>query len=196
MKTTLSLAALALSLPLASVAAPESYTFDSPHSIPTFSIDYIGFTTIRGRFDKASGKFTIDRAAKTGSLDYVIDTTSVNTGDIDRGSRPRTRDEHLKTPDFFSVAEFPRMTFKASNVKFTGDFPSELQGDLTMVGVTRPVSLKIERWKCGTNPFYKREGCGGDAVASIKRSDFGMKYGIPMLGDDITLNLSFFGFKD
>lgn len=196
MKTTISLAVLAVSLPLASIAAPESYTLDSPHSISTFNVDYIGFTTIRGRFDKTSGKFIIDRAAKTGSLEYVIDTTSVNTGDIDRGSRPRTRDEHLKTPDFFNVAEFPRMTYKASNVKFTGDFPSEVQGDLTMLGVTRPVTLRVDRWKCGVNPFYKREACGGDAVAKVKRSDFGMKYAIPLLADEVTLNLSFLGFKD
>lgn len=196
MRTRISLAALAVSLPLTCVAAPESYTFDPPHSIATFDVDYVGFTTIRGRFDKASGKFTIDRVAKTGSLDYVVDTTTVNTGDVDRGSRPRTRDEHLRTPDFFNVAEFPRMTFKASTVKFTGDFPSELQGELTMIGVTRPVTVKIERWKCGMHPFTKREACGGDAVARIKRSDFGMKYGMPALGDDITLHLSFLGFKD
>ena len=186
----------ALFLPMAVVAAPESYTFDPPHSIPGFSVDYIGFTTIRGHFTKASGKFIIDRAAKSGSLEYVIDTASVTTGDLERGSRARTRDEHLRTADFFNVAEFPRMTFKAGNVKFSGDYPTEFQGDLTMLGVTKPVSVKVERWKCGIHPFSKREACGGDAVARVKRSDFGMKYGIPMLGDEITLNLSFVGFKD
>lgn len=196
MKTTLSLTALALSLPLAAVAAPESYTLDPPHTSATFNVDYIGFTTIRGRFDRSSGKFTIDRSAKTGSLEYVIETASVSTGDVERGSRPRTRDEHLKTPDFFNVAEFPRMSFKASNVKFTGDYPPEVQGELTLLGVTKPVTLKVERWKCGMNPFYKRESCGGDAVAKVKRSDFGMKYGIPALADEIVLNLSFVGFKD
>ena len=196
MKIRLSLAVLAISMPLASVAAPESYTFDPPHTVPAFSLDYLGFMTIRGRFEKASGKFTIDRVAKTGSLDYVIDTTSVSTGDVDRGSRPRTRDEHLKTPDFFNVAEFPRMTFKASNVKFTSDFPAELQGELTMLGVTKPVTLKVERWKCGAHPFNKRETCGGDVVGKVKRSEFGMKYGIPAISDEITLNLPFLSYKD
>ena len=196
MKATRSLAVLVVSLPLAAVAAPENYTLDSPHTSAMFNVDYIGFTTIRGRFDKSSGKFTIDRTAKTGTLEYVIETASVSTGDVDRGSRPRTRDEHLKSADFFNVAEFPRMTFKASNVKFSGDYPSEVQGDLTMLGVTKPVIVKVERWKCGINPFYKREACGGDAVAKVKRSDFGMKYAIPALADEISINLSFLGLKD
>lgn len=196
MKTVLSVGALAMLVPATSIAGPESYTLDPPHSIPAFSVDYIGFTTIRGYFPKSSGKFTIDRVARTGSLEYVVETASITTGDLDRGSRPRTRDEHLRTPDFFNVAEFPRMSFKAGNVKFSGDHPTEFQGELTMLGVTRPVSIKVERWKCAMHPFYKKEACGGDAVARVKRSDFGMKYGLPMLGDDITLHLSFLGMKD
>ena len=88
------------------------------------------------------------------------------------------------------------MTFKASNVKFTGDFPAELQGELTMLGVTKPLTLKVERWKCGTHPFNKRETCGGEAVGKLKRSEFGMKYGIPAISDQITLYLSFLSYKD
>ena len=190
------MAALTLALPLAAIGAPESYTMDPPHSIPQFELDYIGFTTIRGRFDKTSGKFTIDRAAKTGSVDFVIDAASVTTGDTERGNRPRTRDEHLRTADFFNVAEFPRLTFKGTAVRFEGDAPAQIDGQLTIVGVTRPVTLKVERWKCGMHPFYKREACGGDALTRIKRSEFGMKYGIPALGDEVTLHIGVLGFKD
>lgn len=188
--------ALILALPVAAIGAPESYTMDPPHSIPQFELDYIGFTTIRGRFDKTSGKFTIDREAKTGSVDFVIDAASVTTGDTERGSRPRTRDEHLRTADFFNVAEFPRLTFKGTAVRFQGEAPAQIDGQLTMLGVTRPVTLKVERWKCGTHPFYKKEACGADAVTRIKRSDFGMKYGIPALGDEVTLHIGVLGLKD
>jgi polyisoprenoid-binding protein YceI len=196
MKNGTSIVAAALALPIAATGAPESYTMDPPHSIPQFELDYIGFTTIRGRFDKTSGKFTIDRAAKTGSVEFAIDAASVTTGDTERGSRPRTRDEHLRTADFFNVAEFPRLTFKGAAVRFNGDAPVQIDGQLTILGVTRPVSLKVERWKCGTHPFYKREACGGDAVAKVKRSEFGMKYGIPALGDEVTLHIGVLGMKD
>jgi polyisoprenoid-binding protein YceI len=196
MKNRIEVAAFAMALPLAASGAPESYTMDPPHSIPQFGIDYVGFTTIHGRFDKTSGKFTIDRAAKTGSVEFVIDAASVTTGDTERGNRPRTRDEHLRTADFFNVAEFPRVTFKGSSVRFSGDAPAEVDGQLTILGVTRPVTLKVERWKCGMHPFSKKEACGADAVAKLKRSDFGMKYGIPALGDEVTLLIKVLGFKD
>jgi len=196
MKSRTTIGAFALAFPLAAAAAPESYTMDPPHSIPQFELDYIGFTTIHGRFDRTTGKFTIDRAAKTGSVEFVIDAASVTTGDIERGSRPRTRDEHLRTADFFNIAEFPRLTFKGSAVKFTGEAPAQIDGQLTMLGVTRPVTLKVERWKCGTHPFYKKEACGADAVATLRRSDFGMKYGIPALGDEVKLHIGILGMRD
>lgn len=196
MKKRITLTAIALTLPMAVAAAPETYTMDPPHSIPQFELDYIGFTTIRGRFDKTSGKFTIDRSARTGSVEFVIEAASVTTGDTERGSRPRTRDEHLRTADFFNVAEFPRLTFKGTSVKFAGEAPAQIDGQLTMLGVTRPVTLKVERWKCGVHPFYKKDACGADAVAKLKRSDFGMKYGIPALGDEVSLHIGILGLKD
>lgn len=183
-------------LPLIAAAAPESYAMDPPHSIPQFALDYVGFTTIHGRFDRISGKFTIDRSAKTGSVEFVIDAASVTTGDTERGNRPRTRDEHLRTADFFNVAEFPRLTYKGSAVRFVGDAPAEIEGQLTILGVTKPVTLKVERWKCGVHPFSKKEACGADASAKLKRSDFGMKYGIPALGDEVALQIRVLGFKE
>jgi polyisoprenoid-binding protein YceI len=196
MKKRITMTAIALALPMAAAAAPETYTMDPPHSIPQFELDYIGFTTIRGRFDKTSGKFTIDRSARTGSVEFVIEAASVTTGDTERGSRPRTRDEHLRTADFFNVAEFPRLTFKGTSVKFAGEAPVQIDGQLTMLGVTRPVTLKVERWKCGVHPFYKKDACGADAVAKLKRSDFGMTYGIPALGDEVSLHIGILGLKD
>ena len=184
-------------LPFVAVAQTENYVIDPFHTVPYFEVDHLGFATIRGMFSKTSGKFTIDRAAKTGSLEAVIPTATVNTGDPDREGRPRTRDEHLRTPDFFNSAEFPAMTFKSTAVKFAGDNPETIEGSLTLLGVTKPVSLKVERWRCGPDPRTqgKRYQCGGNASGSFKRSDFGMKFGVPSVGDEVKLWMSFYGFR-
>ena len=192
----MTLSALALAMPLAAVCAPESYTLDPYHTYPHFAVDHLGVSTMWGRFDKSSGKFTIDRAARTGALELTVDTTSLSTGDHDKGNRTRSRDEHLRGADFFNVAEFPRITFKAADVKFNGDNLAEVTGQVTLLGVTRPLTLKVERWICKDNPFNKKPMCGGNASGAIKRSDFGMKYGLPAVGDDIRLHIEFEGYKD
>ncbi len=193
--TRFTLGALALTVPLAVAAAPESYTLDPYHTYPHFAVDHLGLSTMWGRFDKASGKFTIDRAAKKGSLELTVETASLSTGDADKGSRPRSRDEHLKSADFFNVAEFPRMTFKADSVKFDGDAPTEISGQLTLLGVSKPLTLKIERWVCKDHPFSKKPVCGGNASGALKRTDFGMKYGVPAVGDEIRLYVEFEGYR-
>jgi polyisoprenoid-binding protein YceI len=189
------LAAAVLALPLAAAATPETYQIDEHHSFPNFTIDHLGFSTIFGRFNKSSGSFTVDFQAKTGSVEMTIDTASVDTGDHERDGRPRTRDEHLRSADFFNVAEFPRMTFKSTGVKFNGDAVSEIDGQITMAGVTKPLTLKLERWKCGAHPFTKKAMCGGNAVGTLKRSEFGVKYGVPAIGDEVKLNISFEAYK-
>ncbi len=190
---------VAVALPLAAAAETESYTIDPTHTVPYFDVDHLGFATMRGRFDRATGKFSIDRAAKTGAIEIAIPTAAVSTGDTDRGSRPRTRDEHLRTPDFFNVAEFPAMTFKSTKLNFSGENPTSVEGNLTLLGVTKPLTLTLERWKCGPDMRTqgKRYQCGGNATGSFKRSDFGMKYGLPVVvGDEVKLWMSFYGFKD
>ena len=190
------LGALALALPLAAGAAPENYTLDPYHTYPHFAVEHFGVSMIWGRFDRSSGKFMIDRAAKKASLELAVNTASVSTGENDKGSRPRSLDDHLKAADFFNVAEFPRMTFKASDVKFIGDNPAEVTGELTLLGVTRPLTLKVERWVCKDNPFNKKPMCGGNASGTLKRSDFGMKYLVPLVGDEVRLYVGFEGYKD
>ena len=187
---------IAAALPLAALAAPESYTLDPYHSFPHFDVSHFGYTSIRGRFDKTVGKFTIDRAARTGSLEITVQTATVTTGDNERGSRPRTRDEHLRTADFFNVAEYPTMTFKSTGVKFSGDNPAQVEGQLTMIGVSKPLTLQMESWRCGAHPVNKREMCGGSATATFKRTEFGMKFGVPALGDEIKLWIGFEAYKD
>ena len=189
------LSALALALPVAASAAPETYVLDPHHTYPHFAVEHLGVSLYWARFDRSAGKFTIDRTAHRGTLELTVDTSTVSTGDNDRGGRPRTLDEHLKSADFFNVAEFPRMTFKADEVKFSGDHPAEVIGQLTLLGVSRPLTLKIERWVCKDHPFSKKPMCGGDASATIKRSDFGMKYGLPAIGDEIRLFMGFEGYR-
>ena len=190
------LGAFALAFPLAALAAPENYTIDPNHTFMYWEVEHLGVSTQRGRFERSSGKFTLDHAAKTGVVELAVETASLSSGDNVKGSRPRTLDDHLRTADFFNVAEFPRMTFKSTGVKFAGDNPTEIAGQLTLLGVTKPLTLKVERWVCKDNPMSKKPMCGGNATAALKRSDFGMKYGIPAIGDELKLWFEFEGYKD
>ncbi len=194
--TKLTLALIASTIPFAAVAAPESYTLDPYHTYPNFEVNHLGYSKMRGRFDKSAGKFTIDRAAKTGTIDLTVQTTSITTGDNDKGNRPRARDDHLRSADFFNVVEFPTMTYKAATVKFSGDNVSSVEGNLTLLGVSKPLVLAVDNWKCGPHPVSKKEMCGANAHGTFKRSDFGMKYGIPAVGDEITLWVELEAYKD
>ena len=190
------IAALLASTSLVAFAAPESYTIDPTHSFVHYEVEHLGVSMQRGRFDRTSGKFTLDRAAKTGGVELSIESGSISSGDNVKGSRPRTLDDHLKTADFFNAAEFPRVTFKSTGVKFAGDNPSEVAGTLTLLGVSKPVTLKVERWVCKENPMSKKPMCGGNASTTIKRTDWGMKYGVPVIGDEVRLWMSVEGYKD
>jgi len=189
------IAAVSTLMPFAAWGAPEIYQLDPYHTFPHFAVDHLGVSTVWGRFDKTTGTFTFDRAARTGSVEIEVETASLSTGDTEKGYRPRTRDEHLRAADFFNVAEFPRMTFKSTSVKFSGDSPSEIRGQLTLLGVTRPVTFKIDRWTCRDHPYARKHMCGGDASGRIKRSDFGMKFGIPSISDEVRLFLDFEGYR-
>ena len=171
--------AISVALPMSAFAA-DSYIVDSYHTFPHFSINHLGFSTLQGRFDKTSGTVTLDRAAKTGSVNISIETGSVSTGYV-------KRDEHLKSPDFFNAAEFHAITYQSTAVHFKGDKPASVDGNLTIMGVTKPVTLTIDAFNCGTNPMSKKDECGAGASAQIKRSDFGVKYGLPVIGDDVKL---------
>ena len=190
----LGLSLLLAAMPIA--AAADNFTVDPLHSSVNFSVDYTGLTTIYGRFDKFSARFTLDRAAKAGSVEFAIDSASVDTNENDKGSRARSRDEHLRSADFFNAAEFPKLTYKSSKVTFNGDNPATIEGSLTLLGATQPVALTLERFKCNPATATAKEKCGGVAVGKLKRSDFGMKRGIPSLGDEISLVIAFVADKD
>ncbi len=168
---------------IAPTAWAGSYTLDPTHTYPHFTIMHLGFSTMHGRFDKTEGSLELDTAKKTASVSITIDAASINTGFI-------KRDDHLRSPDFFNVAEFPKITYKSTKVSFNGDTPSQVEGELTIMNVTKPVTLEITHAKCGPHPMPQMKGkevCGFNAKGAIKRSDFGIKYGLPAIGDDVAL---------
>ncbi len=194
--TRLSSLLVALLLPLAAVAAPETYTLDPTHTNPNFSVQHLGMSTVWGHFERATGKVVIDRAAKTGSIEVKIPTATISTGDAKRTDGQRSRDEHLRTTDFFNVAEFPDMVFKSTKLNFTGDKVHSIDGTLTLLGVTKSVTLTASSFNCGANPMSKKDMCGADLVGTIKRTDFGMKYAVPAIGDEVKLFIAVEGYKD
>jgi polyisoprenoid-binding protein YceI len=190
MKPTFLAAAIATLLAASPAFAElETYTVDPAHTRPTYEVSHLGYSMQRGRFNKASGKITLDTAAKKGSADIAIDTASVDSG------VPKL-DEHLRSEDFFNAAKNPQITFRSSNFKFDGDKVKSATGDLTMNGVTKPVTLTATMFNCGPHPMTKKKQCGGDFVTTLKRSDYGMKYALPVLGDDVTLRIPVESIKD
>jgi polyisoprenoid-binding protein YceI len=185
-KKSLFLLAGALALP---AYAADSYTVDSRHTWPQYEIMHLGFSTQRGRFDETAGKITLDRAAKTGTVNIVIKSGSISTG-------LAKWDEHMKSEDFFNAAKFPEMTFKADKVVFEGDKPASLPGQFTLLGVTKPLTLTITHFGCGPHPVNKKEVCGADAEGTIKRSEYGMTKYLPGISDEVKLVINIEAFKD
>lgn len=189
MSRLMSAAVLAL-CPLTVLAAPQTYVIDTLHSYPNFTINHLGMTTLHGRFDKMTGKVVFDPAAKTGSLEAKVATASVTTGDAKRTDGARSRDEHLRAADFFNSAEFPEMTYKSTRFNFSGESVESIDGTLTLLGMSKPVKLNVTSFKCGPHPFNKKPMCGAYVEGMIKRTDFGMKFGVPAISDEVKLTIS------
>ena len=183
-------------LPLGAMAAPETYVMDPAHTIANFTISHFGMSTVYGHFEKATGKVVLDRAARTGSVEVKIPTVTVSSGDAKRADGTRSRDEHLRSADFFNVAEFPEMTYKSTKVNFAGDKVESVEGNLTLMGVSKPVKLTATSYNCGPNPFSKKEMCGADLAGSLKRTDFGIKFGVPAISDDVRLMIAVEAYRE
>jgi polyisoprenoid-binding protein YceI len=157
----------------AAVAAPVTYNVDPEHTHPSFEADHFGGMSIwRGRFNETHGTIVLDRDAKTGTVDVTIDTKSIDLGHEKLYA-------HLTGTDagMFDVAKYPSATYKGKLAKFKDGAPTEVQGELTLHGVTKPVTLTINSFKCMTHPMKKKEFCGADASGSINRDDFGINWG-------------------
>jgi len=171
--------ALAVVAPQAN-ASSEEFTIDAAHTYPAFAVKHLGISTQRGRFDKTTGRITLDREAGAGAIEIVIDTTSVSTGS------PQL-DKVLRGEDFFDVEKHPRMTFKSQSLEFNSGVPRSARGEFTLLGVTRPVTLAIDHFGCTRMPLMVRTTCGADASTTLSRSAFGMsRYGV-WIGDDVRI---------
>jgi polyisoprenoid-binding protein YceI len=157
----------------AAIAAPDTYMVEPGHTYPSFEADHMGISILRGKFTKTSGTIVLDRAAKTGTLDITIDASTLDFGN-------EKLNGHAKGADMFDVAKFPTATYKSKSITFKGDTPATVNGELTLHGVTKPVVLTINKFKCIQHPMLKREVCGADASATFNRADFGIDYAVKM----------------
>ena len=182
-------AALALATAaFAAQAAPETYTLDANHTYPRFSYSHLGFSTQLSRFDKATGTIVLDKAAKTAKVDVVIDTKSVSTVSA-------TFNEHIQGEDFLDTAKYPTATFKSTKVNFEGDKPATIEGQLTLKGVTRPVTLKVTSFQAMPHPMNKKDAIGANATTTVKRTDFNMGKYAPHVGDEVTIDIALEAIK-
>ena len=169
-KLSLLVAALGL-FAAAAHAESATYAVEPTHSFATFEIGHFGTSTNRGRFNKTSGSVTVDKAAKTGSLDVTVDTSSLDTGTA-------AFTKHISSDEILNVAAFPTAHLVATKFVFAGDKVTEIDGNLTLLGKTNPVVLKAQNFNCYTSPMIKREVCGGDFDTTIVRSQYGVSYGL------------------
>lgn len=171
------------------LAAPETYVADSTHTFPRFSYTHHGYTTQLSRFNKTTGKVVFDKAAKTGAVDIVIDTKSVDTG-------AATFNEHIQGEDFLDTAKYPTATFKSTKVVFEGDKPASIEGNLTIKGVTKPVTLTVTHFQAKPHPMLKKDAIGADAYTVIKRSEFNAGKYAPYVGDDVRIDIAIEAIKE
>lgn len=152
-------------------AAPATYNIDPEHTYPSFAADHFGgLSTWRGKFNSSSGTVMLDTAAQSGSVDITVDVNSIDFGHDKLNA-------HAKSAELFDTAKFPTATYTGKLAKFVNGAPTEVDGSLTLHGVTKPVTLKIERFMCKPNPMSKKETCGAEASTTFNRDDFGVSYG-------------------
>ncbi len=151
-------------------AAPVTYEIDSSHTYPSFEADHMGLSTWRGKFNLTQGQVLLDKEAGQGSLDIVVDIASVDFGH-------ELMNKVALGESIFDVEKHPHARYKGRLVGFVEGAPTKVDGELTLHGVTRPLSLTIQRFKCIPHPLHKRELCGADALARLNRADFGIDAG-------------------
>ena len=155
----------------AAVAAPAAYNIDSAHTYPTFEADHMGGVSLwRGKINGSKGTIMLDKAASAGTVDIAIDMTTIDFGND-------ALNKHANTPDIFDTAKFPEAKYTGKLAKFKDGAPTEVEGTLTMHGVSKPVTLTVHSFKCIQDARAMKERCGADASAKIMRDDFGVDFG-------------------
>ncbi len=189
LSTALVLAALTGAAAAPAFAAPETYVIDGAHTFPRFSYNHLGYSIQLSRFNKTTGKIILDQAAKTGEVDIVIDTRSVDTGDA-------TFDEHIQGEDFLDTAKYPTATFKSNRVVFDGDRPVAVHGNLTLKGVTQPVTLTVTSFQAMPHPLLKKDAIGANAHTVVKRSEFNADKYAPHVSDEVRIDIAVEAIKE
>jgi polyisoprenoid-binding protein YceI len=171
MKFTFAIAAAVVAAGSA-IAAPVKYTIDSSHTYPSIETDHFGgLSTFRGKFNSTSGTVVLDREAGSGTLEVTIDAASIDLGND-------KLNEHIKADAaMLDTKKFPTATYSGKLTKFINGAPTEVDGTLTLRGVSKPVTLKIAQFGCRPHPMQKKEVCGAHATGTINRADFGADYG-------------------
>ncbi len=169
--------------------AADTYTMDPEFTIPAFEVQHLGFTTQRGRFDKSEGKVVLDTAGRRGSVEFTVHTQS-----LDMGSPAWTL--HVSSEGLFNVEKYPTMNFKSDRLIFEGDKVVAAEGQFTLLGVTKPLRVTVNRFGCAANPLNKKFMCAGDIAATIRRSDYGMTKYIPTVSDEIKINVPVEAYKN
>ena len=161
-------------------AAPEEFVIDPNHTYATFEVRHLGISTQRGRFNHTAGKVTRDAGAEHGNVDINIDARTIDTGS-------EAMEKLLRGDDFFNVEKFPDIAFHSQTVVFAEGKPASIDGNLTLLGTTRPVTLTVTGYACTRLPFLVKTTCGLDAVTTIRRSEFGMASLQKFVGDEVKL---------
>ena len=184
MKAILLAGALSLTA-VSALAAPVTYKVDPGHTYPSFEADHNGgVSKWRGKFNSSSGTFTLDKDAKTGTVEITIDIASLDFGN------DKLNEHALKEPAMFDVAKFPTATYKGKVSKWGANGPEVISGELTLHGVTKPVDLKVNSFLCKQNAMTKKEVCGADAETTFNRGDFGVNYALQMgFKPEVTLRI-------
>lgn len=173
-----------------SASAADRYVIDRDHTNIAFLIDHLGYSQMLGQFQDFDGEFTFDGSSTNeAAVHLTIDAASIDT-DL------KSRDNDLRSPSFFSVQEFPEITFTSTSIEPTGEKTAKLTGDLTMLGVTRPLTLDVTFNRAAPWPYDpNRYVAGFSARGTLNRSDFGMKYELPAIGDEVQLIIEVEGIR-
>lgn len=167
----------------------DNFVLDPGHTFPSFEIRHQGVSLMRGKFNRSQGRVVLDPEGQSSSIDVAVDPTSVDTGHDGLNQK-------LLGSNFFNVSRFPEIRFTSNNVEFKDGKPVRVSGNLTLLGVTLPVQLEVTDYACTRQFLTLRPLCGADVHAVIKRSDFGMTYGIPLIGDEVKLAIEVEGFRE
>jgi polyisoprenoid-binding protein YceI len=180
--------AFAAQLALSGYAGPPTYRVEPALTTLEFSVLHLGLSLQHGRFRDAWGRIVYSPDARTGSIDFIVDPSSVDTG-------WNLRDAFLRSDEMLDVEDFPVLRFRSSRLVFADGRLAAIDGELTLHGVTRSVTFTVTRLQCGTSPVDGREGCGAEATGTVRRSEFGMGFAASLIGDDVELRFLVTAFR-